>query len=212
MISDTKETQSESATVQLRALILNGTFQPGQSLRQETLSQQLNISRTPLRHALQSLADDGLVETIGYKGARVAKLDQRMVDDLFDMRLLLEPLALQSAFGHHTKLDFATAEMALDAAEAEKEPSKLSELNWDFHHALYRPSNRQTLVRTIKQLNKASALAEVIASSIIARPEKSAAEHRQLLEACRDGDEIGAITALGEHLRLAHHDIRTRKE
>jgi len=211
MISDTQETQAKSAAGKIRTLILNGTFQPGQPLRQEALSEQLSISRTPLRHALQSLAEDGLVETIGYKGARVAKLDQRMVDDLFDMRLLLEPLALQSAFGHHTKLDFATAEMALDAAEAEREPSKLSELNWDFHHALYGPSNRQTLLRTIEQLNKASALAEVIASSIIARPEKSAAEHRKLLQACRNGDQAGAIAVLSEHLGLAYHDIRNGK-
>jgi DNA-binding GntR family transcriptional regulator len=212
MISDTYQTQAESTADKIRTLILNGMFRPGQPLRQEALSEQLSVSRTPLRHALQALAEDGLVETIGYKGARVAKLDRGMVDDLFDMRLLLEPLALQSAFGHHTKLDFARAEMALDAAEAEQEPSRLSELNWDFHHALYSPSKRSTLLRTIEQLNKASALAEVIASSIVARPEKSATEHRKLLQACRDGDEAGAIATLVEHLRLAHHDIRNRKE
>ena len=160
MILDTQETQAESAAVKIRALILNGTFQPGQALRQEALSEQLSVSRTPLRHALQSLAEDGLVETIGYKGARVAKLDAGMVDDLFEMRLLLEPLALKSALSHFTKLDLAEAEMALDAAEADEDPSKLSELNWDFDSALYRPSNRQTLLRTIEQLNKASALAE----------------------------------------------------
>ncbi|MFE0014385.1 GntR family transcriptional regulator [Mesorhizobium sp. NPDC059054] len=212
MISDTNITQAEAAAAQIRTLILNGTFQPGQPLRQEALSEQLNVSRTPLRHALQSLVEDGLVEATDYKGARVAALDPGMVDDLFEMRLLLEPLALKSAFQHHTKLDFAKAEMALDAAEAERQPSKLSALNWDFHHALYRPSNRQTLLKTIEQLNRASALAEVIASSIVARPEKSAAEHRKLLQACRNGDEAGAMSILSEHLRFAHHDIRNREE
>jgi DNA-binding GntR family transcriptional regulator len=211
MTTDIQKTQAESAADQIRALILNGTLRPGQPLRQEALSEQLNISRTPLRHALQSLAEDGLVEATGYKGARVAKLDQGMVDDLFEMRLLLEPLALSSAFRHHSKLDFAKAEMALDAADAASDPSKLSELNWDFHHALYGPSKRQTLLRTIEQLNKASALAEVIASSIAARPEKSAAEHRKLLEACRRGDETGAVSILREHLRQAHDSIRNGK-
>ena len=212
MVLDTQETQAESAAVKIRTMILNGTFRPGQALRQEALSEQLSVSRTPLRHALQSLAEDGLVETIGYKGARVAELNREMVDDLFEMRLMLEPLALGSALPHITKLDLAEAEMALDAAEAEEEPSRLSKLNWDFHRALYRPSNRRTLLRTIEQLNKASALAEVIASSIVARPEKSAAEHRKLLQACRNGDEAGAISVLSKHLRLAHQDIRNRKE
>ena len=210
MISDTNKTQAESIADKIRTLILNGTFQPGQPLRQEALSEHLNVSRTPLRHALQSLAENGLVETTGFKGARVAKPDPGMVDDLFEMRKLLEPLALKSAFQHHTKLDFAAAEMALDAAENEQQPSRLSDLNWTFHDALYRPSNRHTLLRTIEHLNKASALAEVIASSIVARPEKSAAEHRQLLKACKKGDETGAIALLGTHLQLAHHDIRNR--
>jgi DNA-binding GntR family transcriptional regulator len=212
MSSDTQQTQAESTAVKIRTLILNGTLQPGQPLRQEALSEQLSVSRTPLRHALQSLTEEGLVETTGYKGARVAELDRGMIDDLFEMRLLLEPVALRSALPQITKLDLARAEMALDAAVAEGEPSSLSALNWDFHHALYRPSNRQTLLRTIEQLNKASALGEVIASSIVARPEKSAAEHRKLLQACRDGDEVGALAALGEHLRLAHNDIRTRED
>ncbi|HEV2506782.1 MAG TPA: GntR family transcriptional regulator [Mesorhizobium sp.] len=212
MISDTNKTQADSAAARIRTLILNGTFQPGQPLRQEALSEQLSISRTPLRHALQSLAEDGLVEATDYKGARVAALDPGMVDDLFEMRLLLEPLALKSAFESQTKLDFAKAEMALDAAETEREPSRLSALNWDFHQTLYRPSNRQTLLKTIEQLNRASALAEVIASSIVARPDKSAAEHRKLLQACRNHDETGAISILSEHLRLAHHDIKNRRE
>lgn len=212
MISDTNKTHAETIVAKIRTLILNGILRPGQPLRQEALSEQLSVSRTPLRHALQALSEEGLVETIGYKGARVAELDRGMVDDLFEMRLVLEPLALRSSLPKITKLDLARAEMALDAADAEEEPSRLSALNWDFHHALYGPSNRQTLLRTIEQLNKASALAEVIASSIAARPKKSAAEHRKLLQVCRDGDATGAIAALREHLQLAHDDIRTGKE
>lgn len=204
-------TQADTLITQIRTLILNGTFHPGEPLRQEALSARLNVSRTPLRHALQALADDGLVETEGYKGARVAKLDCRTIDDLFEMRLLLEPVAFGSAFPHLTKLDLAQAEMALDAASAETEPSRLSDLNWEFHAALYRPSNRQTLLKTIEQLNKASALAEVIASSIVARPEESAAEHRALLQTCRDGDVGEAISMLRKHLQLAHRDIQSQR-
>lgn len=212
MKSDTGKTQAETTAEKIRTLILDGTFCPGEPLRQETLSAQLNVSRTPLRHALQFLAEDGLVETTGYKGARVAKPDSGVVRDLFEMRLLLEPLALQSAFGRHTKLDFTKAEIALDTARSEQMPSRLSELNWHFHHALYRPSNRQMLIRTIEHLNKASALAAVIANSIIVRPEKSAAEHRDLLQTCRDGDEEGARAILSEHLRRAYQDVQNRSE
>lgn len=211
MSMDTNKPTSESVAGEIRTLILNGAFRPGQPLRQEALSDQLSVSRTPLRHALQSLAEEGLVEVEGFKGARVASPDPDMVDDLFEMRILLEPRALQSAFPHLTKLDLARAEMALDAADRETEPSRLSDLNWGFHQALYGPSNRKTLLRTIEQLNRASALAEVIASSIVARPEQSAAEHRDLLLACRDGDQAEAIAILKIHLRRAHDAAQGRK-
>ncbi|RAX37889.1 GntR family transcriptional regulator [Rhizobium tropici] len=204
----TEKTQVHVAAEQIRTLILDGTYRPGQPLRQEALSERLKVSRTPLRHALQSLAEEGLVETVGFKGARVARPDPNMVRDLFDMRLLLEPLALKSAVAHHTKLDFARAEMALDAADTERDPHRLSQRNWEFHHALYRPSDRPTLMRTIEQLNRASAFAEAIAKSIVIRSEKSAAEHRELLEACRNGDMDGAILHLTKHLQLAYHDIQ----
>jgi DNA-binding GntR family transcriptional regulator len=201
---DSKNTQAVLVAQEIRTLILNGVFTPGQPLRQDALCERLNVSRTPLRHALQSLAEDGLVEVAGFKGARVAILDQGMVDDLFQMRMLLEPLALQSALPRLTKVDFAKAEMVLDAAEAEQEPSRLSQLNWDFHRALYGPSNRETLMRTIQQINTASAFAEVIANSIGARRSDSADEHRRLLEACRAGDQASASSLLTDHLRRAH--------
>lgn len=208
METDTEKTQADVAAEQVRTLILGGTYRPGQPLRQEALSERLNVSRTPLRHALQSLAEEGLVEIVGFKGARVARPDLNMVRDLFDMRLLLEPLALKSAVAHHTKLDLAKAEMALDAADADSDPHRLSQLNWEFHHALYRPADRPTLMRTIEQLNRASAFAEAIAKSIVIRSEKSAAEHRELLEACRNGEMDGAVLRLTEHLQLAYHDIQ----
>jgi DNA-binding GntR family transcriptional regulator len=208
MVSDTESTQAASIAENIRTMILDGTFVPGQPLRQDALSKQLGVSRTPLRHALQSLAEDGMVEATGYKGARVATLDHGAVGDLFEMRLLLEPLALQSAFGKHTKLDFARAEMALDSAEDELEPSKLSALNWEFHYALYRPSVRSTLLKTIEQINRASALAELIASSIMARQEESAAEHRKLLKACQTGDEEAAVSILIAHLQRAYREVR----
>ena len=201
---DSKNTQAVLVAQEIRTLILNGVFTPGQPLRQDALCERLNVSRTPLRHALQSLAEDGLVEVAGFKGARVAILDQGMVDDLFQMRMLLEPLALQSALPRLTKVDFAKAEMVLDAAEAEQKPSRLSQLNWDFHRALYGPSNRETLMRTIQQINTASAFAEVIANSIGARRSDSADEHRRLLEACRAGDQASASSLLTDHLRRAH--------
>ncbi len=188
----------------LRDLILRGDYQPGAPLRQTALSARLGVSRTPLRQALQILDDEGLVQQSDFRGASVMTIDAAMLDDLFDMRQALENIALKSAFSKQTKLDFAKAEMALDAAEKTNDPAALSQLNWDFHTALYQPSGRKMLLDGIQRLNRSSALAEAIGHAINDRITASANEHFAILQACRNDDRRGALTLLNEHLKAAH--------
>lgn len=198
----------DAAADALRDLILDGRIAPGAPLRQDALSETLAVSRTPLRQAFLLLSADGLVRMDGRKGARVGTLNRGDVDDLFDMRLALEPMALRAAAPWLNKLDFAKAEMAIDAAEGETGPARLSALNWDFHAALYAPSGRCALLETIAKLNRASAFAAVIARSITGRAAASQTEHRALLDALRAGDAGGAAEGLARHLRAAHHEAR----
>jgi len=138
----------------------------------------------------------------------VAEISLGVIDDLFEMRSALEPLALSHALPTLTKVDLAKAEMALDLAIAEHDPARLSALNWQFHHALYAPSGRPLLLDTIRRLNMTSSLAEVIAQSIVLRSEQSHREHLALLEACRDGGDQAASTLLSQHLTSAHTEVR----
>lgn len=200
-------TSAVAVANKIRALILGGHFVSGASLRQDRLSQALGVSRTPLRHALQMLSEEGLVTITGFKGARVIEITSALIDDLFEMRLALEPLALQAAFPHISKLDLVKAEVALDDAQDETDPARLSDLNWAFHNALYAPSKRELLLGTIQRLHRTSALAEVIAQSITAREHQSHVEHLALIEACRADDKQAALDVLDRHLRLAQTEV-----
>ncbi len=202
------KTSASIAAEKVRSLILSGRFRQGEPLRQENLSRELGVSRTPLRQALQFLSEDGLVSISGFKGARVAEISLAVIDDLFEMRSALEPLALSHALPALTKVDLAKAEMALDLAIDEHDPARLSALNWQFHHALYALSGRPLLLGTIRRLNMTSSLAEVIAQSIVLRSERSHSEHLALLDACRDGDDQTASTLLSQHLTSAHTEVR----
>ena len=192
----------------VRGLILDGRYKPGDPLRQDRLSDALSISRTPLRQALVLLSAEGLVALDANKGARVETVSRSDIDDLFEMRLMLEPLALNAASPHLTKLDFAAAEMAADAADDATAPARLSQLNWEFHAALYAPCGRRALMDVIKRLNRASAFAAVIAQSITGRKDASQDEHRRLLEALRAGDAPLANGHLIDHLRAAQNEAR----
>ena len=203
------KTSAAVAAEKIRSLILGGRFAPGSPLRQDSLSAELGLSRTPLRQALQILNEEGLVSISGFKGARVAEITPDLIDDLFEMRCALEPLALSHAVPALSKIDLAKAEMALDLAVDEHSPARLSELNWQFHQALYAPSGRSMLLETIRRLNMTSSLAEIIAQSITVRSEQSHSEHLALLDACRLGDQGAAVALLSQHLASAYADIKT---
>jgi DNA-binding GntR family transcriptional regulator len=88
----------EVATRRLRSEILSGELAPGQRLVEEQIVQRFAISRAPLREALRTLANQGLVEHLPRRGTRVTELSERDVDELFDLRSLLERHAVERAF------------------------------------------------------------------------------------------------------------------
>ena len=88
----------EATTRQLREEILAGQLAPGERLIEEQIGQRFAISRAPLREALRSLAQQGLVEHLPRRGTRVTELSPAEIDQLFGIRLVLEEHAITSTF------------------------------------------------------------------------------------------------------------------
>ena len=88
----------EVTTRRLRSEILSGELAPGQRLVEEQIVQRFAISRAPLREALRTLTNQGLVEHLPRRGSRVTELSERDIDELFDLRSLLERHAVRLAF------------------------------------------------------------------------------------------------------------------
>src|ERR671921_371811 len=87
----------EQAREVVRHLIFNGTYQPGQKLKEVELSKVLGISRSPIREALQTLANEGIVDLIPNRGAFVVSFDLGEVEELFAVREALEALGVRLA-------------------------------------------------------------------------------------------------------------------
>ena len=81
----------------LRQAILKGEFQPGERLMEIQLAQRLGVSRTPIREAIRKLELEGLVIMIPRKGAEVAKITEKNMRDVLEVRLALEKLAMELA-------------------------------------------------------------------------------------------------------------------
>lgn len=89
----------------LRNAIISGRLQPGAVLVETALAEQMNVSRAPIREAIQILENDGLVETIAYKGKRVKPLTAREVEETYGLRELFEVSAAQRILDRGVSVD-----------------------------------------------------------------------------------------------------------
>ena len=90
-------TAQQIAYAILRRSIMNGTLAPGTRLTQNQVAAQLSMSTTPVREALRRLASDELIRIDAHRGAIVRGLDRQELIDVYELRVLLEPLAMRKA-------------------------------------------------------------------------------------------------------------------
>ena len=195
----------ELAVVRLSREILSGRTDPGERLVEEQLTRRLGISRAPLREALRLLAQQGLVEHIPRRGARVATLSDQDVRELYEVRDVLERHAVQQALAPSADRYVDGVRAALDVmrdATADGDRMVIADAHRRFHVALVAlGGNRQlsalyesVLVRL--QLYMAVNLrreAEVSTAS------DGVHRHERLLAVVEAGDAEAVLDALAGH-------------
>lgn len=194
------DTTASGLAEQLRAEIGEGLWAPGAALRQEELAARFGASRIPVREALQRLAAEGLLEIAPNRGAFVARLDRDQVEEIFDLRILLEGDLLARALPRHD----ARSLVRLSALQAdlEMETARAGWLDGDrrFHEALYAPAGRAQTLRLAMTLR---GQVERYALQDIGPETRRAAwkrEHRALIAAVKAGDAAEAAAVLRRHL------------
>ncbi|MFC1418090.1 GntR family transcriptional regulator [Streptacidiphilus cavernicola] len=181
--------RSEAVLDAIKYAILSGELTPGQALVETDLAERLGVSKTPVREALKTLAGSGLVVMSPYKGAVVRDVDQAHARCVYDLRLLLEPVAAaRSAVGVNAGAGvggWKEARRALDRADRAGDAAERSLANRDFHRALYAGCGNPLLVATLDELRDQTALLSSAAWARQPSWEQEAHEHRAILAAVR---------------------------
>lgn len=163
------------------------------------LADEFGVSKTPVREALLRLSKEGLVDLENTRGASVHSLTPDEVRDLFEMRLRLEPFALEQSAPKLTRSDLSVLEKALlDAEKAmvKADFSRLARLNIAFHRGLYARASNALLVEWLDSLSDRRRLLSVRGWQRQNRSREEWREHRGILEAVRD-----------ENIRLARERL-----
>ncbi len=177
--------------------MLRGALAPGSWIRQDEMAERFGTSKIPVREALQRLAMVGLVRFEPNRGAVVPELTAAEAEESYALRSAMEVQLLAQALPRLSIVDLAEAELAL------ADDGPLTEANWRFHRALYRASGWARGLAMVEILNAAVAPYVILYTEGLGGARHSDAEHRALLEACRNGDADTALDLLRLHLSAA---------
>jgi DNA-binding GntR family transcriptional regulator len=193
---------AEFAYATLRGEIMDGLLPPGHRLREQELSERLQVSRTPVREALSRLQADGLLVVQPRSGLAVAELDDAGVIELYETREALEATAAQLAARYANPRDIAAMRSILAAEElAPDDPVQQQRHNRSFHGALLAASHNRFLVKSLQVLHDALALLGPTTLVRAGRREQAQAEHRRILEAIEKRDSATAEAEMRAHVR-----------
>ena len=191
-----KRTAQDLVLTAMREAILSGEVPPGARLRQERLAQRFGTSRIPVREALRALEYEGLVQSAPYRGFTVTELDADDIEEVYDLRILLEGHAVRLAVPLITDEDLRALEgLYTEMAEASPGDAQLAARE-RFYIRLYSMTGRPRLVALIARLRQ-----EVARSLRWPTLQHAPSHHQAFFEAIRAGDTERAVSQLATHYR-----------
>lgn len=187
----------------LRKAILTGRLQPGDRLMEIQLSQQMGVSRTPVRDAIRNLEMEGLVSMSPHKGAHVASISEKGVKDVLEVRRTLEGLSVSRATRRISKEQLAALNEARQACEnAMKNDNREDVVNADirFHEIIVTATGNDRLVTIMNNLSDQIFRYRYEFIKDSQHYDAMIKEHRAIYEAMLARDEDGAVAALQCHI------------
>jgi len=162
----------------LRQAILKGELKPGERLLEIALAERLGVSRTPVREAMRKLEQEGLVVMIPRRGAQVASITEKDLNDVLEVRIALENVAIEKACKLITEEELGrlwVAAKEFEKTKAEGNLVRLAEADVAFHEIIYQASDNKRLNLLVS-------------------------EHEELVKAIREGDVQKAQDISFHHL------------
>lgn len=193
----------ESVTERLRTAIVTGELAEGEMVSAPALGVALGVSATPVREAMMDLAREGLVETVKNKGFRVTAMSDKELDDITEIRLLVEPPTVARVIDTVTDEGYERlrqlADECLAAARSEDLNDYLAK-DREFHATILAHAKNPHLVELATSLRRRTRMYGLNALVRENRLADSAQEHHTLLELMRAGDAAGCKALMDRHI------------
>lgn len=199
----------------VRGGIIAGRFAPASRITEQEVAAAAGVSRTPAREALRRLHSEGLVNFTPNQGAVVTVWSTGDLDEIFDLRALLESHGVARAAARATDVELAALK-ALAAEQLEEARDRrdgyldrIAELNSRFHRRLQEAAGSPRLMRALAALLEAPLVMKTFLNYSADDLQRSAAHHLELVQALEARDGEWAASVMRSHILAAKRTLRT---
>ena len=203
----------------LRQAILTGDLKPGERLMEIHLANKLGVSRTPIREAIRKLELEGLVTMIPRRGAEVAQITEKSMNDVLEVRRSMDALCVELACERISAQELEALDKACDDfAEAvkTKDIRKIAQADVALHDIIVQATGNRRLVQLINNLSEQMYRYRFEYLKDTTRHQSLIAEHRMICEGIREKNKEEATSAAKLHIdnreKAIIEQIRLEKE
>ncbi len=187
----------------LRQAILTGELKPGERLMEIHLANKLGVSRTPIREAIRKLELEGLVTMIPRRGAEVAQITEKSMNDVLEVRRAMDALCTELACERITTEEVKALEAACDQfikIAATKDIRKCAQADVHFHDIIVKATGNRRLVQLINNLSEQMYRYRFEYLKDVSRYDTLIEEHKQICAAIKNRDKEAAKAAAELHI------------
>ncbi len=209
-----QRTLSDESTDRLRAAIRNGMLRPGMRLVEQDLAQMLEVSRIPVREAIQRLVEEGLVNKVPHRGAFVYLPTLKEIEEISSLRVVLERFIVERAIArwqpdHESALRKIVDQMR--SAAGQRDFQQIYELDYNFHYTLWEVAEHSIMLEVVSSLR--SRISRFLYEANSALPSTQLTthvdSHNDLIEIIKTGDVATAQDEMEGHVLGAKDRIVT---
>ena len=197
----------------LRNAILKGELKPGERLMEMKLANKMGVSRTPIREAIRMLENEGLAVTIPRRGALVAKMTLKDMDDAYEIRRALEELCFKYIMKRPLSMDdiasLRYAEKVFEEAVNEGDMDMVEQKDSEFHMVIYEIAGNTRLVSIMSTMQEQLSRYRWAYIQNQTRLQQLIIEHREILDALEKGNYEEALKATMNHLDSQEEIVKT---
>ena len=207
------QTLRERLYEEIVRMIVSGELPGGAEIEEKALIERLQVSRTPFREALSTLAKEGLIEIRPYRGFFVRSFSRKEINDLYELRKTLECLAVHLAVPLMSNRDIEQLGETLNAAVAALKRGDLVAYGQEdrrFHETIAELSDNRALIETLARLGLQIQLGRTIANEDRTLAKRAAKERDAILAAFRTRDSDAAEALMRDHIADVQQAVLSR--